>query len=141
MVRLKGTLKLEVIRHGDVVTSLHQPNLITNAGLNLMAGLLGGQTDRPLYVAFGDDNTAPTVDDTALGGEIGTRVSVTPTASGNICQFAAQATMGEALTDICEIGMLTAATDGILFNRTISEKFSVEIGDVLNLGWTIEIGE
>ncbi len=141
MVRLNGTLKLEIIRNGQVVTSLVQPNLITNAGLNLMAGLLGGQTARPLYVAFGDDNTTPTVDDTALSNEIGTRVSVTPTASGNICQFAASFTADAKLVDVCEVGMLTASTEGVLFNRTISEKFTVAIGDVLNLGWTIEIGE
>lgn len=117
----------------DGSTKLH-PNLITNVGLNAIGTGAGTNTDTQLsnlinHCAVGTDNTAPAVTQTALGNQVGTRV----TSTGG---FASSNGVGDAnayawrrfyrvfLEDnangnLTEVGYFNAATDGLMFNRQL----------------------
>ncbi len=60
-----------IIREGRVITArYHFHNIITTAGLSLARdGILGAASFEITEVAVGDNNTAPTVGDTALANE------------------------------------------------------------------------
>lgn len=68
----RGTVT--ITRNDGTVT--HIRNTITTAGRNLVRGGVGGEDIAIKYMAWGDNNTAPAVGDTALGNELG-RLPVT----------------------------------------------------------------
>ena len=105
-------------------------NLITNVGLYMIGDALidvSSQYDTGItYQAIGTDNTAPLVTDTALGGEGGTRQTLTnKSRSGAVLTLSTFFTAAQCAVAIEEAGLFgtstaTAAADsGVMFNRAL----------------------
>jgi hypothetical protein len=90
----RGVVRITVRRPGSRGKVSVIENTITDAGRNLLARALwddAGAVNEIRYLAVGDDNTAPTVADTALGNELFRKV-VTSSSAG--------ASVGEAINTI-----------------------------------------
>ena len=80
----QGLVGVSVYRDAQLVERTEIPNLITDAGLNLLRDALSGDVgDAQLkYLAWGDSATSPTVGDTELGNEEGRRQITSRSSSG-----------------------------------------------------------
>lgn len=70
---LSGRLTIAVYRlDGQLISTLTQPNLITNAGKKFVAGLFIGSTENKaeLKIAVGDSSTSAQASDTKLGNQL-----------------------------------------------------------------------
>jgi len=70
-IELKGNIKIEVYEGEKLKSVKYLKNLITSASLiDLIEYRLGNEGIGPInYMSWGDDDTAPTVNDTKLGNE------------------------------------------------------------------------
>lgn len=129
---LYGVWTFEVRENGKLIDKQVKKNLVPTVGLAAIAAQFGNTaitTDigDNLYVALGDDNTAPNAADTTLGNEV-TRKAVSDrnstSATANISTFFAT---GEATGTHLEVGLFgdgdtttaSATPDsGILYSHT-----------------------
>lgn len=126
--RFEGWITVERIhaRTGDVTFRSHFRNLITDAGLIGLGATFS--LYNLVYLAVGTGNTAPTVSQTALGGEIGRTnfdngVSrVEAMGPGNAywrCIFSRLFTEAQANGNIAELGMFNASSGGVMWMRQL----------------------
>jgi len=134
-------------KHGKVLTKLEKSNLIPNAGLAAVAGLI--LTDVTIaafdYIAIGTGTTAPASTDTALGAEThreaatGTRITtaVTNDTAQLVATFSGY-TGSEAIT---EAGIFNAATGGDMLARQTFTALNVDWdgGDSIEITWKIQV--
>jgi hypothetical protein len=120
-------------------------NSIVKAGMEAVAGLIltdvGGTAFD--YVAFGSNNTAVTVNDTALGTEIkrkaGTGTKVTTTYTNDTAQLTATFSSADGLTGtstVWECGMFNDATAGTMLFRQVysaADTLNWDAGDTYQL--------
>ena len=124
----QGLVDVSVYRDGQLVDRVEIRNLITNAGLNLLRDAMKGDVGdtQVKYLAWGDDATAPTTSDIALGNEEGRRqiTSRTATSIGVLSQTTIIAST-EGNNQIEELGFFagvgaTITTDsGVLLARVL----------------------
>jgi len=140
---MKGSFVLTLIRNGKKVDERKVRNLITNAGLAEVAGLVGdsGSPTAFTYLAVGTGTTAADVTDTALETEIAdsglerasSTVSLeTTTVTDDTLQLLKSwtATGSKAVT---ECGALNASSSGVLLGHQIFSAINVTTDDVLQL--------
>jgi hypothetical protein len=126
-------------------------NLLTNAGLAHMAGLLNGSQTTPLkYVALGTGVTPEDAADTALGNEklddgagrvlAQTLDRITTTLTDDTTRVVATF----AITDnfsLSEIGLLSAVAGGVLGAHRVFSPVAVLSGQTVVITWTLALAE
>lgn len=122
---VEGWVTLEHRRKGELLRSLHFPNLITNAGLDALGSL--GINGAIQWLAAGTSGTAPDVTQTTLGNQIGARTDD----DGGLADsygwesdhvwVKRQRVFGEGslLGEIAELGFFSAAVAGVMWNRVL----------------------
>lgn len=135
------------VRYADGTEEVEEfENLITDAGLDLLASALGGVDSEIKYVAWGTSNTAPASGDTTLVAESGRKV-VTSQAAGSTGAYVTTVYLApnEANVAIEELGWFAGASasatadSGVLVARTLYshtktslESITIERTDTLS---------
>jgi len=100
--------------------------IVTNAGINELPKLLAGTGSKMGWIAVGTSTVNPTVGDTAMKGEIA-RKAATYTISGGQVTFEVTFAPGElGSAVITEIGLLSAASGGVLYYRETRNPLSFD---------------
>lgn len=100
--------------------------IVTNAGINELPKLLAGTGSKMGWIAVGTSTVNPTVGDTAIMGEIA-RKAATYTISGGQVTFEVTFAPGElGSAVITEIGLLSAASGGVLYYRETRNPLSFD---------------
>ena len=142
-IKVTGSIRMRLIRDGKVIVDKNIKNLITNAGLAEMAGLVGatGSPSAFTYLAVGTGTTAANAANTTLETEItdtgleraaSTVSRVTTTQTNDTLQLLKSwaATGAKAVT---EIGALNAVSTGDLLGRQVFSVINVTTDDVLEM--------
>lgn len=142
-LKLKGNIKFEVIRNGEVVEEREIENLIVDVGKAQVAGLINGVVTTPFtYIAIGTGTTAPASTDTALQTEVDRQAATTSQATTNVTNDTAvlEATFNfTASYAITESGVFDAATGGNMLARQTFSAINVVSGDSLKVTWKITV--
>lgn len=143
-LKWRGELRIEVVRQGRVVARETVPNLITDKGLNFLAGALaqvhkanGGITK----IAVGTSSAAPAAGDTALGAEV-YRANIDSVSFSGTGQIEIKAHIPDyaANVQIEEIGFFTEGTGAVeLFSRILYSRLKNNT-EQINLVYTGTIG-
>jgi len=94
-------------------------------GQEEVANWLGGESaNPPTHIAFGDDNTTPTVGDTSLGNEL-LRKAATITVSGRSVEYEGAVATSELVgSTIKETGLLNSSSGGDLYSHEVNANIS-----------------
>lgn len=138
-----GTVLLELFRGDHLIDARVGPNLVVNAGKDLVIDRLQGVNGPPAvcdFMAVGTGTTAAAAGDTTLQTEIGTRVQGTlsqPTSTTDrlVSTFAA----GNATGAITETGRLNASSAGTLLGRIVFSAVNKAAGDSLQVTYDITV--
>lgn len=146
IVKMKGDVRITVVNQSGTVTQEYEyPNLVVNTGKNHMAARLANMTtdgSAITHMAIGTDKTSPTIVDTSLISQLGARSSVTLAHTVNTSYMTATASFtggSYASTNICEAGLFTASTAGLLICRTTFAPFTILSTDMVGITWKITI--
>jgi len=141
--KLSGKLKLIVIRKGKKVLERTYKNIIVNAGIAKIAGLIGNIVSGGwTYVAIGTGTTSESASDTALGNEYA-RVSASVTrkttnVTNDTVEYDAVFNITSSVT-ISEAGIFDAGSGGTLLARRTFSGLPLEAGDQLRIIWDIVV--
>lgn len=118
-VRISGRVKV-TLREGDnILDVIIINNLVTTAGKNLLASIIGASGTKPTHIAVGTGYTDPAAGDTALEAETARRPLSATTVTTNYVQYAATFGVGVGTGTIRELGLLNAGSGGTLSNRAV----------------------
>jgi hypothetical protein len=107
------------IKNGKAKLIVRKKNMIVDTGLNWECDRFYQNSLDPMsYIAVGDDDTASTASDTALGSEL-TRVSASFTDTSNQTKATALFSAGVGTGNWKEAGLFNASSGGIMYNRVI----------------------
>lgn len=147
-IKPKGKVTLEIIRDGKIVDRIEQENLVVNGARTVIVNLLAGanqQANTVKKIAIGTDNTAPTLSDTALGGEVA-RVPIINYnfPDFNIVEFEAYVDQDTANNNtIQEIGLFTEGDannpQGTLVARTVVSPIVKDSSFAFYIRWQIQL--
>jgi len=100
--------------------------IVTNAGINELPKLLAGSGSPMGWIAVGTSTVNPAVGDTAMKGEVA-RKAATYSVSGGQVVFEAVFAPGElGSAVITELGLLSAASGGVLYYREVRNPLSFD---------------
>lgn len=166
-IKIVGQVDLKLYdEYNQLIEHRSVKNTITNDGMLSMlrryVGVDTGSSFSPTYIGIGIGTTTPSVSDTTLVTEVGTRVSLvtgagtrpqiayngvvadftsTPTGSYAVKsnQISWQATIpaGNGTGAITEAGIFSATTGGSMFARTTFNSLTKAAGSTLYISWTI----
>ena len=146
------TVKVEVFRQGRLVFSSMSPNLITNAGQDVISRQTGcGATSAPacanggIYIALTTDSTAPAAGDTTctselttngLGRALGTYAHTASTNTHTITKTFTYT--GSSAVVIAKVCMFDASSSGNMFAETLLASTATvnANGDQVTITWT-----
>ena len=150
-IKLKGWFQLDHIRDGQIIDTRIVPNVITNAGLAEVTGLLvddvGGTSFD--YIAIGTGTTAADSTDTELeheiisgggerrGGADVTGSRVTTTVTNDTAQWVTTFTFTASFA-VTESGVFNAPSGGTMFCRQTFSAINVASGDSLQITWKVQ---
>lgn len=141
-VKACDILEVEIKRaSGERIRLAPVTDLITNTGLNRLAGLFCGVYTTPFkYLAMGTSTVTEQNTDTALGAEV-TRAlaSVTLTTTNvtnDTAQLECEFTMASAVT-IAEFGIFDASSGGNMYARRTRTPIPLNSGDTIHPIWKI----
>jgi hypothetical protein len=144
MVKICGVVEILHFRDGKLINKIVTGNLLTNAGLAQMAGLINGVVTTPFtYVAVGTGTTAPSVTDTALVSEVmrvSATVSRTTTSVPNDTATWSATFNFTSSYALAEAGIFDASTGGNMLCRVTYPTLNVVSGDSLIINWKVQIG-
>lgn len=131
-------------KDGRVKKRVEKENLIVNGGLDGIADqLLNNPTiPVPSHMGLGEGTTPPTVGDTALENERGTRQTLTKERELNEVKFYAVFGPNEPVNDtmtITEAGIFNAASGGTMWARVTFGVVTKEPADTFDVTWTWQI--
>jgi hypothetical protein len=138
---IKGSLKAEHYRAGQVIGTYASPNYIVNAGLNEVAAMIStsGTGTKFSSIAIGTDSAATAATQTALTAEY-TRTAFADAIASNTATFTATFNFTETKT-IYEAGIFNhTTTAGDMLSRRTFEALNVQNGDSLVITWSITVG-
>ena len=121
--KVKDWIEIYHYRNGELLAKYQSEDLVTNVGLNKLAGLLTGlHTSAFKYVALGSGTTAPSATQTSLDSEIvrveGSVSTVTTSIDGDTGQIVGSFNFTSTNT-LTEIGLFDSASGGnMLFRQT-----------------------
>jgi len=141
-VRMLGRfLFRELTPDGKLVKQWEAANLVVTTGLAWLSGALTGDVADPTimkYIGVGTDSTAAATTDTALGVEVETRATATPTQqttdyTNDTFQLIGTITMGSS-RNITEVGIFSqAALGGTMLSRSVFSAETVGAGNSLQV--------
>lgn len=109
----KGIFQLKVYKHGELIDTYEDRNLIVDTGLDTIASLLGGLSAAPIdAIGFGDGTTGPAAGDTDLEGTYITKAfsGVALSGTGDVAfSFTLETTEGNGMA-ITEFGLFAGST-------------------------------
>lgn len=147
-MKLRGLITLEVKdKKGKLKEKKEIKNTICNLGLKAIVGLAGNIDSQTAftYLASGIGTTAAAAADTALESEIVdsglARASVTPTsetttATDDTLQLVKAWTVSGTKA-VTEIGILNAASTGVLLGHQVFSALNVVSGDTLTVTYQV----
>ena len=146
-IKPKGEVTLTLERAGRIIETREINNLITNAGLAVMAGSIVSDvsTTKFDYIGIGIGTTAASVTDTTLVNEIttggGARVATTGTrattsVTNDTAKFSATWTFTTTFA-VTEAGIFNASSAGTLLARTVFTAINVKNNDKLTVVWRV----
>jgi hypothetical protein len=140
LVKIKGIVKITKRDiYGNIVGVSTYENLVTNKGLQLLGDLsIGAATTGITYIAFGNDDTAATINDTALGNETYRKQVAFRSRSSQTITISSYLTTSEGNATYKELGHFGrdatgTANSGDLFNHTIITETKDS-----SITWTVE---
>ena len=131
-------------RDGNVKEKIKKENLIVNLGKDgIMEQLLNSPAiDKPSHLGIGEGTTEPTLTDTELESQAGSRKTVTKERELNEVEFYAVFGPEEPVDDTVEIteaGIFNASTGGDLYARITFGIVTKEPEDTFDITWTWEL--
>jgi hypothetical protein len=143
-VRITGKVKITVrdAKTGKILQIIESKNLIVNAGRNLVATLLNGESIAlPNYCAVGSGTTTPSVNDTVLEGEIGRLPVTARSRSNNIITYSTFFGAGDCNGTWNKVGLFNAQSGGTLFSELlISPSITKDTTKTVDIEYTITVG-
>lgn len=139
---VKGRLSVVLFdAAGKVKHSQDIPNLVVNSGLAFIASRMKDTTDAAMsHMAVGSGTTAAAAGNTALGTQIGSRVSLTSTTvTANATAYVATFAAGTGTGAVTEAGIFNASTAGTMLCRTVFSVVNKGVDDTLQITWTITL--
>lgn len=135
--RVQGTLTIELTKGDGTKESIDLDNLVVSTGLNYVVNRLKENAVTPMsHIGVGAGTATPESGDTTLGTQLG-RVGVTSiTVVNNAITYAATFAPGVATGAITEAGIFNAATDGVMFSRTVFPVINKQAADTMSITWT-----
>lgn len=115
---------------------------LVNVGLAVVADALVAYASAPHHIGWGVGTTPAAAGNTGLESASaesrveGTDSSETTTETDDTYQVVGEIVCAGAAKAITEVGLFTAATDGILFVRATFSAINLEVGD--SITWTIK---
>lgn len=115
--------------------------MITKEFKELIAASLAGSTfTAPSHLAWGDDNTAPTEDDTTLGNELIINAKDTALLTGTTIEINGNLSTTDLVgSTIKEVGLFNASSEGALFMRNIFAEIEKTSGFEVDTSFIITI--
>jgi hypothetical protein len=114
-------------------------NLVVTAGKTYIAGRMVGTPTAMSHMGIGSDNTSASVENTALGSQLG-RVSLTSsTATAAVVTYVASFPAGTGTGAVVEAGVFNAASDGTMLCRTTFAVVNKGADDGMTITWAITI--
>jgi hypothetical protein len=153
-VRLRGHVRIEQWRDGELVDLREGHNLVTTVGEAWMAGALTGDVAAPTtvkYIGLGTGTGAAATTDTTLGTEIttggaaeeratGTQSRVTTTHTNDTYQVVGTVTMNSSHA-VTEAGLFSASSSGSLFARQVFDALNLVSADTLAITWKVAFAD
>jgi hypothetical protein len=141
---LKVTGSVNVVVHdesGKQKENYTIPNLVVNTGLAYIASRMKDDTATAMtHMAVGTDTTATAAGNTALGTQLGSRVSLTSTTvTSNSTAYVATFGAGVGTGALTEAGIFNASTSGTMLCRTVFAVINKGALDTMTITWTITI--
>ena len=128
---------------GKVIDVERIHNAVVNNGLNLVRDFLGDvSVNAPKYIAIGEDSTAVTNADTALGTESERELGAIDVATDYQVEFSKTFTFGSGVSySITEVGLFDNATasGSTMFNRATCTAKAVDSDTDLDVTITLTI--
>ena len=142
--KLSVTGRLSVVLRdavGNVKESRDIPNLVVSAGLAFVASRMKDTTEAAMsHMGVGSGTTAAAAGNTALGTQIGSRVSLTSTTvTANAVAYIATFGAGVGTGAVTEAGIFNASTAGTMLCRTVFSVVNKGADDTLQITWTITL--
>jgi hypothetical protein len=143
-----GRLKIQVISPEGIVKDEREiKNLVVDSGKEFIAqSMLKTTSNTPAamtHMAIGTNSTSAAAGNTALGGEVGTRVAFSPAASAtaNVVTYVGTFLPNNPATSqgIQEAGIFNASSGGTMLCRTTFAVVNKDPADTLAITWTITI--
>lgn len=144
-MRVKGRLEIEVRRatDGALLERSIRDNVITDNGLDLMAGYLGGNTDFVTHMAVGTGSSGPTASDTVLDTEVFRNAIArrVPTAKRLRLQMFLGTGDANGFT-LSEAGIFNASSGGTMFSRVVISPAIVKtVSITVTMSWIYDFIE
>ena len=141
---LKITGSVNVVIHdksGKQKENFTIPNLVVDTGLAYIASRMKDTTATAMtHMAVGTGSTATAAGNTALGTQLGSRVSLTSTTvTSNSTAYVATFGAGVATGALTEAGIFNASTSGTMLCRTVFAVINKGANDTMTITWTITI--
>lgn len=146
-IKIKGRLDFKITRKNGEIEEWSVDNLIVSAGKAAIAGLVGntGSISAFTYIAVGSSSTAVSAGQTALQAEISTNglsrasatVSRTTTTVTNDTLTLAKTFTLSGSSTVEEVGVLNAASTGIMLGRALTGSKSFTSGDLFAVTYNI----
>ena len=140
-LKLTGAVSL-VLRDkdGNVKQTKEAKNLIVNTGLNFICDRMKDDETAMTHMALGSSTTAAAAGDTALGTQLGSRVSLTSsTVTDNQIVFVCSFPAGSGTGAVTEAGIFNAASAGTMLCRVVFSEVNKSADDTLQITWTISL--
>ena len=140
-LKLTGAVSL-VLRDkdGNVKQTKEAKNLIVNTGLNFICDRMKDDETAMTHMALGSSTTAAAAGDTALGTQLGSRVSLTSsTVTDNQIVFVCSFPAGSGTGAVTEAGIFNAASAGTMLCRVVFSTVNKSADDTLQITWTISL--
>jgi hypothetical protein len=141
---LKGNIRLEVTREGQIVDVREVTNTVVNSGKAQVAALIltdvGGTAFD--YLALGTSNTAPAAAQTTLVAELyrtaGTGTRITTSVANDTARLSGSFAITGSAT-LREMGILNSSSTGILLARATFSDLAVNNADTVNAIYNIVV--
>lgn len=140
-LRLRGHLRVELIREDGTSEVTEYDNLVVTVGKNHIADQLSSAPGGAAmsHMAIGTGGGAPALGDTALTTELDRNALTSRTDSTNVVTYVGDWAAGDGTGTLTEAGIFNAASAGTMLARA---AISVTKGasDTLKITWTVTIG-
>lgn len=141
LLKATGQVSIEIFDPaGALKEKVHVPNLVVQDGRDYIASRMKDATVTAMsHMAVGEDNTSPSIGNSALGTEVG-RVALDSTSvTDNIVTYQATFPAGTGTGALEEAGILNAATGGTMLCRTTFAVVNKAAADSMVITWAITI--